>query len=91
MYDANEIFILMVSSGVLLLTLILIKHIMLIPHWNILLVGFLLYYLCTVITVVEGFLLPDFLNFLEHLLRATFPAVVLLWCIRSCPSRGDGP
>lgn len=93
MVNAHEVFILLVSTGVLVLAIILLKRLMMIPFWKILMTAFVLYYASTVLTVVEGFYLPDLMNFLEHLCRALFPGAVLLWCLalsRSGISGGGG-
>jgi hypothetical protein len=79
MINPQEIFILIVSSGALLLVLLLHRRLVLIASWKWLMASFLLYYFSTVLTVVEGFLLPDVINFLEHLSRALFPLPVLFW------------
>jgi hypothetical protein len=94
MFDAHEVFILLVSTGVLVLTIILFKQLVLAPYWKILLTAFILYYFSMILTVVEGFLLPDFMNFLEHFCRSLFPGMVLLWSLalaRDYPSSGGRP
>ena len=91
MFDAHEVFILLVSTGVMVLTMILFKQLVLVPYWKILLTAFTLYYFSPILTVVEGFFLPDFMNFLEHLCRSLFPGVVLVWGLflsRSYPPGG---
>ena len=94
MLDVNEIFVLFLSTGVLILTLILMRQLVLVPCWKILLAAFILYYLSNVLTVVEDLFWPSLMNFLEHSFRALFPAVIILWCLkmsRSCPSDGGKP
>lgn len=90
MVNAHEIFILLVSTGVLVLVVIMLKRFVMVPSWKILLTAFALYYVSTVLTVVEGFFMPDFFNFLEHLCRALFPGAVLLWCLALSKSRASG-
>ena len=79
MINPQEIFILLVSSSALLLTLVLYRKLILIAFWKWLMVSFLLYYFSTVLTVLEGFFLPELMNFLEHLCRAVFPLPILFW------------
>jgi len=87
MVNAHEIFVLLVSTGVLVLTFVLFKRLVMVPFWKILLAAFLLYYSSTVLTVLEGFFLPDFLNFLEHFCRALFPGFIFLWIMVMSRSR----
>jgi len=94
MFEANEIFVFFISTGILGVTIFLFRKLILISSWRILLAAFILYYLSTIFTIVEGFFLPNLMNFLEHLCRALFPGMVFLWClhqVRRRPLRGDQP
>lgn len=79
MVNPHEIFIFLVSSSALFLAAILHRRLALIPNLRLLLIAFGFYYASTVITIVEGFVLPGPMNFLEHLCRAAFPLLLFTW------------
>jgi len=89
MINPHEIFILIVSTGVLASILFLRGRLAMIPSWKWLVASFLLYYLSTVLTVAEGFVWPELLNFLEHLLRALFLVPVIFWLRSLRPLEGN--
>jgi len=93
MLNVNEIFILILTTSVLVVTMILFRQLVLVPAWKLLFSAFIFYYLSTILTVVEGFFLPDIMNFFEHLFRAIFPGMLFFWCLilkKFTPTDGDG-
>jgi hypothetical protein len=79
MVQVSEVFIFLVSTGVLLFMAVFFRRIVFIPSWRLLLAAFLIYWTSTVITIAEGFVFPAFLNFLEHLCRSAFPLLIIFW------------
>jgi hypothetical protein len=96
MYHVSEVFIFLVSTGVLLFMAVFSRRIVFIPFWRFLLAAFLLYWASTAITIAEGFVFPAFLNFIEHLCRSAFPVLIIVWAwlagAGGTPDReGDSP
>ncbi|TGJ99566.1 hypothetical protein EHO59_17120 [Leptospira semungkisensis] len=65
MFQLSEILNLIFDS-IGLVVIIALYQIGMIPRYKLLFIAFLFVWLSSVFTVLEGFFLPDLLNFLEH-------------------------
>jgi hypothetical protein len=59
-----------------------------IPSAKILLLAFSLFLTGWTLTIVENFILPDLLNYLEHLSYSLGSFMILIWCWRLFGRRG---
>lgn len=78
MLRENEVVMLVLGIGVLILIFTNLDHIRRIKFWKILLSGYCILLLGWVFTVLEGFFIENFFNLLEHgsyLLSSLFIAV----------------
>jgi len=82
----NEIVMLLLGVGVLIFILGSRPRLKDLPASNILITGFYLVLAGWVLTVIEGFFLPEdsfryeFLNYLEHICYAISSVFVAVWC-----------
>jgi hypothetical protein len=80
MIQENEIVMLFIGGGVLILILKYRTPLKRLPASSILLAGFFTLLAGWVLTVLEEFFWKGFLNYLEHLSYAGSSLLVLLWC-----------
>jgi hypothetical protein len=80
MIHENEIVMLFIGGGVLILILKYRSPLKRLPASKILLAGFFTLLAGWVLTVLEEFFWNGFLNYLEHLSYAGSSLLVLLWC-----------
>ena len=88
MVENNEVIVLVVATGVLLLLWVNREGMRRIPAARLLVTAYGVIYFAWCLTVLEGFFWPDLLNLLEH--TATGAAAVLFawWCSRLVRSEG---
>jgi len=80
MIHENEIVMLFIGGGVVILILKYRLPLKRLPASNLLLAGFFTLLAGWVLTVLEEFVWNSFLNYLEHLSYAVSSLLVLLWC-----------
>ena len=80
MLQENEVVMLMIGAGVLVFMLINRAWIKQVPAHGLFFSAFGVLFSGWVFTVVEGFLLPVFFNFLEHLCYAGSSVLLVFWC-----------
>jgi hypothetical protein len=80
MMQENEIVMLFIGGGVVILILKYRSALKRLPASNLLLAGFFTLMVGWILTVLEEFFWTGFLNYLEHLSYAGSSLLVLLWC-----------
>lgn len=80
MVQDNEIVMLLLGVGVLIFTLINRYKLRRIPATRILILSFYVLLGGWVLTVIEGFIWNEFLNFLEHICYALSSVLMATWC-----------
>ena len=85
MIHENELIMLASGFGALVFILANYSKLKQVPSATILLRGFYILLLGWVLTVLEGFLLSGFFNFLEHLCYAASAIVVAFWFWKGTP------
>jgi 4-hydroxybenzoate polyprenyltransferase len=82
MIHDNEMIMLLLGIGALVLTLIYKAELKRIFAWKNLLVSFYFLLAACVFTVAEAFLWPYFLNLAEHLCYTVSAVIMAVWCFR---------
>ena len=90
MVHENEIIMLTLGVGVLLFILANRSRLRHVPHRGVLLAAFGLMLAGWLLTVLEGFVLEDLLNVLEHVCYGIGSAALALWIVRSTRARDRG-
>ena len=80
MIQENEIVMLFIGAGVLILILKYRSPLKRLPASKLLVAGYYTLLAGWVLTVLEEFFWKGFLNYLEHLCYAVSSLLVLLWC-----------
>lgn len=80
MLTENEVVMLVLGISVFILILNDREHIKKITSWKILVTSYYFLLFGWVLTVVEGFLLEEILNILEHASYAVSALFMLVWC-----------
>jgi len=80
----NEIVVLMIATGVLVLQTIppIRRSFSVIPAFSLLGVSYLALYCAWIATVAEGFFLPRTMNIVEHLCYAVNALLLVVWSVR---------
>jgi len=78
--NENEIAMLLLCSGVFIFIISNRQEYKRIPHWKLILTGFYMFFAAVILTVLEEFIFPVFLNILEHLFYTCSSFVILIWC-----------
>lgn len=81
MIQEVEIIRLLISLGVLIFLFLRRDQLRVIPFSRLLMTGYLLLVIGWVLTILEGFILPDFLNVIEHICYASSSILLAIWCI----------
>jgi len=79
----NELIMLILGIGALVLTLIYKAELKRIFAWKNLMASFYFLLAAWVFTVAEGFLLPYYLNLAEHLCYTASAVIMAVWCFRA--------
>lgn len=80
MFHENEIVMLFLCIGVLVFIFLNRKNFNTLKGWRLLLASFLLLLAACVSTVVEGFLMEKFFNYIEHFSYAGSGLILATWC-----------
>ncbi len=80
MLREDEVVMLIMGIIVLLFILLNWNYLKKIQSWNILFISYLLLLMGWSLTVLEGFFLESYLNFLEHLAYAVSACIFARWC-----------
>ncbi len=80
MWYGNEVAMLLIGIGVLIMTFIYKQKIRTIPFWKYLLLSFYSLFIGWIATNAEGLIFPQFLNIVEHLSYAISSLFFLIWC-----------
>lgn len=89
MFQENEIIRCFLMLGVSLFILINQRVISQIPHYQQVVLAFLLALLGTFFSVIEGVQHPALFNILEHLSSSASLVVLCIWMWRVCGTAGD--
>lgn len=82
MFHENEIVMLFLCTGVLIFVYLNRKNLSKFKGWGLLFTSFIFFFTACVSTVVEGFLLEDFFNYLEHSSYAGSGLILGAWCYK---------
>ncbi len=82
MYHENEIVMLFLCVGVLIFIYFNRKNLVKFKGWRPIFVSFVLLLIACISTVVEGFMLEGFFNYLEHSCYAGSGLMLAAWCYR---------
>ena len=82
MFHENEIVMLFLCIGVLIFIYLNRKSLAKFKGWKLLFASFILLLIACISTVVEGFMLEDFFNYLEHSCYAGSRIIMTAWCYR---------
>ena len=82
MLHENEVVMLLLGIGVFLFMLLNRVHIRRIYGWKILVYSYSFLLAGWLLTVLEGFFLESYLNFLEHMSYVLSAVTLVLWCFR---------
>ena len=88
MIQENELVTLILGMSVLAFFVAGRVRIKILPAWRMFLLAFLVLVAGWMLTVLEGFFLPDLLNLLEHLCYAASTILFALWCWRVFADKG---
>jgi hypothetical protein len=80
MFHENEIVMLLLGVGVLILVLANRIRLKRVPASKILITGFYIFLAGWAMTVLEGFFWEDLLNYLEHICYAGSSLLMVIWC-----------
>jgi hypothetical protein len=80
MIQENEIIMLLLGIGVLIFILGNRLQLQRLPVSKILIAGFHMLLAGWILTILEGFLWKDLLNFIEHTCYATSSILIAVWC-----------
>jgi hypothetical protein len=83
MLQENEVVTLIMGIGVLLFIILNKVHVKKINSWRILVWGYYTLLSGWVFTVLEGFILENYLNLLEHISYAVSTILFAVWCWKS--------
>ncbi|MCU4176246.1 hypothetical protein [Carboxylicivirga sp. N1Y90] len=81
MIQEVEIIRLLISLGVLIFLFLRRDQLRVIPFSRLLMTGYLLLVIGWVLTILEGFILPDLLNVIEHICYASSSILLAIWSI----------
>jgi len=76
----NEIILLLLGLGALIFILGNRPRLQLLPRSKILISGFYMLLASWILTILEGFLLGELLNFIEHICYAGSAVLMAVWC-----------
>lgn len=79
MVHESEVLLFVLGSGLLIAILINLKGIAPLPHYRFLIAGYVALYFGWFFTILEGFLLPDILNGVEHVCYTLSMIFVAMW------------
>ena len=80
MVQENEVILFLLGVGVLIFILANRQRLKRLPASRILIAGFYVLLAGWVLTILEGFVWNEFLNFLEHTCYAGSAVLVATWC-----------
>ena len=89
MFHENEIVMLLLGVGVLILLLANRIRLKRVPASKILIAGFYILLAGWAMTVLEGFFWEDLLNYLEHICYAASSLLVVIWCWKVFRSKNE--
>lgn len=90
MLREDEVVMLIMGIIVLLFILLNWNYLKKIQSWNILFTSYLILFMGWSFTVLEGFLLERYLNYLEHFAYAISACIFVRWCwIFTARTRGE--
>ncbi|MGM0444004.1 MAG: hypothetical protein ACQEQV_07445 [Fibrobacterota bacterium] len=90
MIEHQELIRFIIGSAILLLMLIHRTHRKVVPWYHLFTASYLMLFCGWISTMVEGFVLPDFFNILEHLFYALSAFLLFLWIRKSTFPKKDG-
>jgi hypothetical protein len=76
----NEVVMLVMGIGVLIFILLSLPQIKKINFWKIIFVSYVILLLGLLFTNLEEYILPDFLNYCEHLSYLISSVLLVIWC-----------
>lgn len=88
MVDKNEVIVLVVATGVLLLLWVNREGMRRVPAARLFVTAYGVIYIAWCFTVLEGMFWPDLLNLLEHMATAAAAVLFACWCSRLVQSEG---
>jgi len=80
MIQENELVMLIIGIGVLIFMLNNLDKIRQLPYSKVFLASFLAFFCGWIATVVEGFILYDLFNLIEHFAYLASSLLAVLWC-----------
>lgn len=81
MVNENEVVMLLLCVGVFIFVISKHRECKRIPHWELILTAFYIFFAAVILTVAEGFFRPVLLNILEHLFYTCSSFIMLIWCV----------
>jgi hypothetical protein len=90
MFHENELVMLLLGVGVLVLTMGNRSRLKRLPAWKILCAGFYVLLAGWILTVLEGFFWRGLLNYLEHMCYAGSSFLVAVWSWKVFGSKKEG-
>ena len=88
MVQQNEVIVLVVATGVLLVLWVNREGMRRIPAARLLTGAYVMFFFAWGLTVLEGFFWPELLNLLEHIAIAAGAVLFACWCGRLVQSEG---
>lgn len=82
MIQENELVMLFLCAGICLFSVMNMKRLKRFSKWSILFIGFLFFFMACILTVFEGFILKEILNYLEHLCYLASVVFLVMWCLK---------
>ena len=80
MIEQNELITFLIGSGVVLFLWLNRRRIVRIPGYNWLLYSFMAFFTGWCLTILEGFVLHDLMNVLEHFCYMVSSITAAVWC-----------
>lgn len=91
MVNENEVVMLLLCVGVFIFVISKRHECKRIPHSELILTAFYIFFAAVILTVAEGFFSPVLLNILEHLFYTCSSFIMLIWCgMTFRGNKGDG-
>jgi hypothetical protein len=84
----SELVMFIIAMGVLLFVVNNFSRLKMFPTLNILLAGFAAFWMAWLFTILEGFLLHGFLNFMEHICYIAGSILIAAWCWKVFGKKG---
>ena len=82
MLNENEVIMLILGISIIFLVFFNRQKIRRIYAWRNLLTGYYMFFGAWIFTIIEGFLLYNLMNFLEHLSYMSGSVILTVWCWR---------